>query len=186
MEFNNEDSQYEEIKESKELSSQTLKKLDETVRMFVDQQMFGRNVNPSQRVDINNKRQDEDIQDLNEVLQWCFAISEEIDITVALEDVQRYRIVFEQWMMPNFQSIEFNEIVQSILNELEQISPSKATEVKKIFEEQDRKQGIGIISLNVSSDLLGYAHNMTVQHIRNTSKKIFVNNGTLFSQIGPK
>ncbi|KAA6361867.1 MAG: hypothetical protein EZS28_042606 [Streblomastix strix] len=72
-----------------------------------------------------------------------------------------------------------------IVSEVKKICPSKSRQVYKQLMKQDGKTGKGLVPLNLSGDVLGFAHNVTGQHIRNISKKIFIENGSQLSQIGP-
>ncbi|KAA6340665.1 MAG: hypothetical protein EZS28_052519, partial [Streblomastix strix] len=161
-------------------------KMNDTVRMFVDQQIFGKDVGVTPAIDIDSRNTGEDLEEYSEVLQWCFIVPEDLDIDFAIDLVRRYRIECEQWQMPDFQSPELKQIVDPVLDELQRLSPIKAREALNVFGDEDRKQGVGALSLSLSCDLLSFANNMSSQHFRNTQKRIFVKNEALFYQYAPK
>ncbi|KAA6389588.1 MAG: hypothetical protein EZS28_014884 [Streblomastix strix] len=175
-----------QIKLRKDNSNHAMRKFDETVRSLIDSQLFGKKamkINRIQRFSQNQPK--DDTYQINDVLSWCFKVSGSIDMTTALAQEEERRSVTEQWIMPNFQSAQFNDIIQIVLDELNKISPSKATQAKKIFKQESCKTGTGMVPLYLTRDLIAYAHNITGQHILNINKKIFIENDALFSQIGP-
>ncbi|KAA6354595.1 MAG: hypothetical protein EZS28_049878 [Streblomastix strix] len=69
--------------------------------------------------------------------------------------------------MGNFEEGYVNDIVQCVVNEYSKVFPSTTKQIKKKLDDQSCKRGKGLVGLNVSCDVLGFAHNITCQHIRN-------------------
>ncbi|KAA6309486.1 MAG: hypothetical protein EZS28_056502, partial [Streblomastix strix] len=138
-----------------------MRKLSQTVDMLVNQLIFGKKaIKANKSKSVAPKYNDHEINQID-LLTCCFTLTEDIDIRRALTEEQERRSITEQWVMPNYQSEQLSELIQSVLDELQKISPSKAKEVKKNFKENNHKTGIGLVPINMSRDLLAFVHNVT-------------------------
>ncbi|KAA6392088.1 MAG: hypothetical protein EZS28_012388 [Streblomastix strix] len=187
------ESKTDQQKKNKENNNRNcqMRKLDETVQMIVNQQIFGKKaIQVNQSINKSQSHQQQSIPSTincsNDLITCLDSTSEQINLIKLLSEKQEGRSLSERWIMPNYQSEQLSELVQSVINELEQNSPSKAKEVNNKFRYNNQLQGSGQVPLNLSRDLLAFAHNVTGQHITNINKKIFIENNNIFSKIGPK
>ncbi|KAA6403087.1 MAG: hypothetical protein EZS28_001380 [Streblomastix strix] len=163
-----------------------MRKLNETVQMFVNQEIFGKKA-----IKVNQIKKpipikvDQTITS-SDLLSWCFKIQQDIDLTTEVEQEQEDRSFIERWIMPNYESEQISDLIQSVFEELEEKCPNKANEMKKLLKKDNQQERSGLVSLNLSRDLLSFVHNVTGQHITNITKRIFIDKENLFSQIGPK
>ncbi|KAA6402808.1 MAG: hypothetical protein EZS28_001663 [Streblomastix strix] len=177
------------------------KKLEESIQSFVYDQIFGKKGTCKYGNEYSILDEDEQ-QDNNasDLLSWCFQVSDNINMIPALTEEEERRVTHEVWKMPNFESEVFSEVKESVINELQELTPIKANSADIAFQartrtegkriegkriegkriEGKRIEGTGAMPLNLSRDVLSFANNVSGQHIEDLRKQIFLSKSQLF------
>ncbi|KAA6372053.1 MAG: hypothetical protein EZS28_032420, partial [Streblomastix strix] len=169
------------------------KKLEESIKSFVYDQIFGKKGTCKYGNEYSILDEDDyEQKDNNEsdILSWCFQVSDNINLISALTEEEEHRVTHEVWKMPNFESEVFSEVKESVINELQQLTPIKANSAEIAFQartrtegkhiEGKRIEGTGAMPLNLSRDVLSFANNVSGQHIEDLRKQIFLSKSQLF------
>ncbi|KAA6385222.1 MAG: hypothetical protein EZS28_019250 [Streblomastix strix] len=133
----------------------------------------------------SNEQQDSDItdnEDDDDILGWCFQVSQRIDIQQAMEEEGERRAEHECWKIHDFKSEIFNGVKEDIINEMQKLTPQKANEAQKVFDTLKPKEGKGKVLLNLSKNLIVRINNLSEKQIDDLNEEVFITKSNLLEK----
>ncbi|KAA6375975.1 MAG: hypothetical protein EZS28_028497, partial [Streblomastix strix] len=163
-------------------------KLKESVKAIGQYQFFskkGKCTYGEKYAQMSSNQKEKDItdnKDDDDILGWCFQVSQTIDMQQAMEEEGERRAAHECWKLPDFKSETFNGVKEAVINEMQRLTPKQANKARKKFETLKSEVGKGKVNMQLSKDLIARGNNISEAQVDIKLKEVFIKKSDLLEQ----